>query len=146
MAPPPSRLVADCVAQSYPSNPYGSINNGVPLANGAIANFTSSSYTPTASGTSSNKPAIATATVTSSKTGGTATATATVTVTATGGASASLGHASCETNGALVCNGASQWGLCNWGTVVWQPVAPGTGCSSGKLVGTGVYAQSTSTK
>ncbi|CZT22863.1 uncharacterized protein RCC_08569 [Ramularia collo-cygni] len=40
----------------------------------------------------------------------------------------------CSTNGALVCNGASQFGLCNNGNVVWQAVAAGTTCSNGQIM------------
>jgi hypothetical protein len=32
-----------------------------------------------------------------------------------------------------VCNGETQFGLCNWGAVVWQPVAAGTKCRDGKI-------------
>ncbi|KAH0094024.1 hypothetical protein KCU96_g6384, partial [Aureobasidium melanogenum] len=42
---------------------------------------------------------------------------------------------SCSTNGALICNGPTQFGLCNFGQVVWQPVAPGTACEDGQIVG-----------
>ncbi|GAB7361163.1 hypothetical protein MBLNU230_g1196t1 [Neophaeotheca triangularis] len=38
---------------------------------------------------------------------------------------------SCTTDGAIVCNGSSQFGLCNHGKVVWQDVAPGTECNGG---------------
>ncbi|CAD0083102.1 unnamed protein product [Aureobasidium vineae] len=41
---------------------------------------------------------------------------------------------SCTTNGALVCNGPTQFGLCNFGQVIWQPVAPGTTCQDGQIV------------
>ncbi|KAI4728317.1 hypothetical protein E4T49_03964 [Aureobasidium sp. EXF-10728] len=41
---------------------------------------------------------------------------------------------SCTTNGALVCNGPTQFGLCNFGQVIWQPVAPGTACEDGQIV------------
>ncbi|TKA68920.1 hypothetical protein B0A49_05896 [Cryomyces minteri] len=40
----------------------------------------------------------------------------------------------CATDGALVCNGASQFGLCDHGFVVWQPVAAGTSCMNGGIV------------
>ncbi|GME26314.1 Chitin-binding domain 3 [Neofusicoccum parvum] len=36
-------------------------------------------------------------------------------------------------SGELVCNGTSQFGLCNWGTVVWQAVAAGTVCENGSI-------------
>jgi hypothetical protein len=38
---------------------------------------------------------------------------------------------SCSTNGAIVCNGEKQFGLCNNGNVVWQDVASGTACANG---------------
>ncbi|KEQ99545.1 hypothetical protein AUEXF2481DRAFT_25442 [Aureobasidium subglaciale EXF-2481] len=41
---------------------------------------------------------------------------------------------SCITNGALTCNGPTQFGLCNFGKVIWQPVAPGTACENGQIV------------
>jgi hypothetical protein len=39
----------------------------------------------------------------------------------------------CSPGGALLCNGETQFGLCNWGKVVWQPVAAGTRCQDGKI-------------
>jgi hypothetical protein len=39
----------------------------------------------------------------------------------------------CTTNGAVVCNGPTQFGLCNNGSVVWQAVAAGTTCSNGTI-------------
>lgn len=41
---------------------------------------------------------------------------------------------SCPTDGAIVCNGTSQFGICNFGKVVWQDVAAGTQCQDGKVV------------
>ncbi|KAI4801238.1 hypothetical protein E4T44_11651 [Aureobasidium sp. EXF-8845] len=40
----------------------------------------------------------------------------------------------CTTNGALICNGPTQYGLCNFGKVIWQPVAPGTACQENQIV------------
>ncbi|KAF2497187.1 hypothetical protein BU16DRAFT_484765 [Lophium mytilinum] len=40
----------------------------------------------------------------------------------------------CPVNGAIVCNGNDQFGLCNFGHVVWQGVSPGTQCLDGKVV------------
>jgi len=40
----------------------------------------------------------------------------------------------CPIDGQLVCNGPSQWGLCNWGKVQFQPVAAGTQCLDGEIV------------
>lgn len=39
----------------------------------------------------------------------------------------------CGTEGAVVCNGESQWGLCDHGKVVFQPVAAGTTCRDGVI-------------
>ncbi|PVH97819.1 lytic polysaccharide monooxygenase [Periconia macrospinosa] len=46
----------------------------------------------------------------------------------TGGASGS-----CSSDGAIVCNGTSQFGICNKGQVVWQAVAAGTQCANGVI-------------
>ncbi|KAM0723167.1 hypothetical protein Q7P37_001367 [Cladosporium fusiforme] len=37
----------------------------------------------------------------------------------------------CSEDGAVVCNGSDQFGLCDHGKVVWQTVASGTTCNSG---------------
>jgi hypothetical protein len=47
--------------------------------------------------------------------------------------SAGGGSGTCSENGAIVCNGATQFGLCNNGNVVWQAVAAGTTCSNGAI-------------
>ena len=48
---------------------------------------------------------------------------------------ASTGVATCSTNGAVVCNGPYQFGICDWGHVrVFQPVAAGTKCIDGQIV------------
>lgn len=39
----------------------------------------------------------------------------------------------CSPDGSLVCNGSGQWGLCNFGKVVFQPVAVGTTCQNGQI-------------
>ena len=43
------------------------------------------------------------------------------------------GDATCEPDGALVCNGPAEFGICNFGRVVWQAVAPGTVCVDGVI-------------
>jgi len=55
--------------------------------------------------------------------------------TGTTPSSPSSGNASgtCTTNGAVVCNGERQFGICNFGQVVWQDVAAGTTCSGGVI-------------
>ncbi|KAF2003834.1 lytic polysaccharide monooxygenase [Amniculicola lignicola CBS 123094] len=43
------------------------------------------------------------------------------------------GTGTCTENGAVVCNGPTQFGLCNNGQVVWQAVAAGTTCENGAV-------------
>ena len=56
----------------------------------------------------------------------------------TGAPSSSSGSAGssgqCTTDGAIVCNGSTQFGLCDHGSVVWQAVAAGTTCSNGAIL------------
>lgn len=40
----------------------------------------------------------------------------------------------CSTEGAIVCNGPNQFGLCDHGSVVWQSTAAGTQCSEGAIL------------
>ena len=58
----------------------------------------------------------------------------------TGTASGSSGTASssCSNNGAIVCNGPSQFGLCYFGSVVFQSVATGTTCQDGMIQKRGI--------
>jgi len=48
--------------------------------------------------------------------------------------SASASIATCPADGAVVCNGTDQFGVCDNGKVVWQAVAAGTKCQGGKVV------------
>ncbi|KAJ4353380.1 uncharacterized protein N0V89_005109 [Didymosphaeria variabile] len=50
----------------------------------------------------------------------------------TGGADSGSGS-TCSSNGSIVCNGESQFGLCDNGKVVWQAVAAGTKCANGQI-------------
>ncbi|KAH7038512.1 hypothetical protein B0J12DRAFT_256004 [Macrophomina phaseolina] len=52
---------------------------------------------------------------------------------AAAGSSSSGGSNGTCTSGELVCNGTSQFGICNWGKVVWQDVAAGTICENGAI-------------
>ncbi|KAH8727622.1 hypothetical protein GQ44DRAFT_92179 [Phaeosphaeriaceae sp. PMI808] len=46
----------------------------------------------------------------------------------------STGGQTCSPDGAIVCSGdGKQFGLCNWGKAVMQPVAAGTTCVGGKI-------------
>lgn len=48
-----------------------------------------------------------------------------------GGSGSSTG--TCSENGAIVCNGTTQFGICNNGSIVWQAVAAGTTCNNGTI-------------
>ncbi|EME45679.1 hypothetical protein DOTSEDRAFT_171250 [Dothistroma septosporum NZE10] len=139
---------------NYAAVPYGTLNNGVPLAmNGTAA---SGSAKPSASSSAAatstgNKGASASATgsgsaarsatMTSKASGSMITATSKVSTTSP--APAVAGRVACPAgtkDGALVCNGDSMFGLCNFGYVIYQKVALGTACRNGKIVGTGIYA------
>jgi hypothetical protein len=39
----------------------------------------------------------------------------------------------CDTDGAIVCIGSNQFGVCNWGTAVPQSLTAGTVCSNGVI-------------
>nr|AQA29299.1 hypothetical protein 6 [Fulvia fulva] len=39
----------------------------------------------------------------------------------------------CDIHGELLCNGVELFGLCQWGQVIWQSVAPGTACVDGEI-------------
>lgn len=43
------------------------------------------------------------------------------------------GNTTCTTDGEILCNGETQFGICNHGSVVWQAVAAGTKCQGGKI-------------
>ncbi len=89
-----------------------------------LITVTGTPSTPAQSTAVASKPA---ATVPAAPTGGSG---ATPT-TAPG--SGSGGSGTCTTDGAIVCNGPTQFGLCNKGSVVWQAVAAGTTCSNGTI-------------
>ncbi|KAM0702555.1 hypothetical protein Q7P35_009985 [Cladosporium inversicolor] len=52
--------------------------------------------------------------------------------TTSSGSTGSSGQ--CTTEGAIFCNGSTQFGLCDHGSVVWQVVAAGTTCSNGAIL------------
>lgn len=58
-------------------------------------------------------------------------------VATTAAAAGSTTNSACtsENDGQVVCNGESQFGLCNAGSVVWQDVSEGTVCQNGQVVG-----------
>lgn len=44
------------------------------------------------------------------------------------------GRSTCPTDGIIVCDGTSKFGLCNFGEVTFQQVAAGTKCLDGKII------------
>ncbi|KAF1981229.1 lytic polysaccharide monooxygenase [Aulographum hederae CBS 113979] len=115
-APAPSSAPAasSAPASSMASTPLAS---SVPASTLASFPAASTSKTPTSS---SAQPSIAPP----APKNGTAPATPTHT---------HCSKTSCTTEGAVVCNGSDQWGLCDHGKVVFQPVAAGTACHDGKI-------------
>jgi hypothetical protein len=65
--------------------------------------------------------------------GGTGTPAKPSSAPSTGGGSTGGSANTCSQNGAVVCNGEKQFGLCNNGKVVWQDVATGTACVNGVI-------------
>lgn len=49
------------------------------------------------------------------------------------GGNSTAGVSACSTDGVIVCNGSTQFGICNHGSVVWQDVAAGTTCNNGQV-------------
>lgn len=91
-------------------------------------------FAPGASSPAAPAPATSTATTMVTVTGpavGVPTSPAVPSVPSNG--TPSTGGNSCSENGAVVCNGPKQFGLCNNGEVVWQAVAEGTTCADGKI-------------
>lgn len=43
-------------------------------------------------------------------------------------------YGACPENGALVCNGPTLFGTCNYGSIVYHSVAEGTVCKDGKII------------
>ncbi|KAF2476428.1 uncharacterized protein BDR25DRAFT_300433 [Lindgomyces ingoldianus] len=121
---------APAVSSAAPSNPGGVFAPGASSSAAGVAPAQSTLTTlVTVTGTPST-PVQAT----SAPAAGTGTGTpASPTAPSTGGG------ATCSQNGAIVCNGANQFGLCNNGNVVWQNVAAGTTCSNGTIQKRAVY-------
>lgn len=109
-----SSLVA--VTSAVPS--YGGSGVFAPGASGAVPTGTSTTLITVTAKPTTGSPAAT----------GTASPAVPSTPSAGGG-----GSTTCTTNGAVVCNGTTQFGLCNNGKVVWQAVAAGTTCSNGVI-------------
>ncbi|KAJ9630568.1 hypothetical protein H2203_001091 [Taxawa tesnikishii (nom. ined.)] len=110
----------------------------VTVTSGAAGNYSNPvSYVPTASsGDVASVPAAATSAAAtsagSSYSSGTDSGSSSGSSAVSGSNSTSSGSSSCSTDGAVVCSSdGTQWGLCNFGKVSFQPVAAGTTCSNG---------------
>lgn len=89
-----------------------------------LVTVTGTPSTPVKTTAAASKPAATTPVAGTGASGATPT-----TAPAAGGA----GSTTCSTNGAIVCNGTTQFGICNNGSLVWQAVAAGTTCSNGTI-------------
>ncbi|KAG9205151.1 hypothetical protein G6514_008728 [Epicoccum nigrum] len=136
-------------AAAAPTSPAGGAASSAPAVSSAAA--TGGAGGVFAPGASSAAPAASTQTTlvtvtgtpsTPSKTTAAASKPAATTPAAGTGASGAAptsapaaggSSGTCTTNGAVVCNGPTQFGLCNNGSVVWQAVAAGTTCSNGTI-------------
>lgn len=94
-------------------------------AAGASTKTTLVTVTGTPSAPSVSKPAVTTPAATGTGASGAAPTSA----PATGGSSTGT----CSTNGAILCNGTTQFGICDNGSIVWQAVAAGTTCNNGTI-------------
>jgi hypothetical protein len=132
----PSALQSSAAAAIPTSNPGGVF---APSASSAAAIEPTSTMTTLVTVTASlSDPAMATSAPAASEPAASepaasepaasASAPATAVPTSSGG-----GNTGCTTNGAVLCNGPTQFGLCDDGKVVWQPVAAGTTCSNGQI-------------
>ncbi|KAF2140550.1 lytic polysaccharide monooxygenase [Aplosporella prunicola CBS 121167] len=113
-----------------------------PAASTPAAQNTGGVFAPGAANPSSTMTTLLTVTASGAGTPAASTPAAVATPAAGGSSSSSGGSSSsssgsssgtCSSNGAIVCNGTSKFGLCNNGNVVWQDVAAGTQCKDGAI-------------
>ncbi|KAF2440267.1 lytic polysaccharide monooxygenase [Karstenula rhodostoma CBS 690.94] len=121
-APVESAPVASATAAPVPTT-LATIATQAPVASAPVASAPVASSPVSATIPSSTAPANPDS---GSETGG-----------STGGSTGAAG--TCSSEGAIVCNGADQFGICNGGSVVWQAVAPGTTCSNGNVQKRSMY-------
>lgn len=135
-SPPASQPSSPAAPSSAPvmSNPGGVFAPGASSAAGAPAQTSTTLVTVTAVPSPAQPPAPV-----SPGTGAPAVPAQPSAAPAPGYGSPSSGSPSggasgtCTQNGAVVCNGEKQFGLCNNGKVVWQDVAAGTACTNGVI-------------
>ncbi|KAJ4374059.1 hypothetical protein N0V83_002798 [Neocucurbitaria cava] len=128
-AAPTSAAATSAAATAAPTSAGGVFAPGASSAPAAVSS--AAAVEPSAAPAQSTSTTLVT--VTASGTAPLAadpTGTATPAQPTSGGSS---GGSTCTTNGAVVCNGTTQFGLCNNGNVVWQDVAAGTTCANGVI-------------
>lgn len=125
-------------AASSAAGGYGSASqvSVIPATSSAAASTGSGSFVTisTAAATSAAESSVY-PTVTASSAAGVA---APSSYAAASGTASSSSGTSCSDEGAVVCNGPSEFGLCNHGSVVFMAVADGTTCSNGVISKRGV--------
>ncbi|KAL1604575.1 hypothetical protein SLS59_003770 [Nothophoma quercina] len=112
------------------TGPYTELCGGAASEGGSTGGSGSTGDSGSTGGSGSTAPA-ASASPAAPQTPATTPAPTTPQAPATGGGAS--GGSSCSENGAIVCNGESQFGICSNGQVVYQAVAEGTKCSGGKI-------------
>ncbi|KAF2643266.1 hypothetical protein P280DRAFT_394924 [Massarina eburnea CBS 473.64] len=123
----------------------GSLNDAVaPTGDCGSSSGGSDTSSPSSGASSPSSPATSAAAQPSQTGGGPTTLATSVATSAPAGTastpaatdSPSAGGGSgtaCSENGAIVCNGTTQFGLCSNGSVVYQSVAAGTQCANGAI-------------
>ncbi|KAI7217734.1 hypothetical protein KC333_g4050 [Hortaea werneckii] len=128
-AAPTSSSAGDYSASSAPA--YTS-TAATPTSAPSQSGFVTVSSAPASS---SSVPATTSAPPASSSQPSAQTTTPSTSAAAFPSSSSSPGNTSCEEQGALICSeDGESYGLCNFGSAVMQPVAPGTMCSYGQIV------------
>jgi hypothetical protein len=121
---------AAAVSSALPSNGSGGVF--APGASSALAVTSSTAVVPSAVPIASTSTTLVTVTGTPSAPSATVPlGTGSPAASSTPSTPSAGGSGTCTENGAIVCNGTDQFGLCNNGEVVWQAVAVGTTCSNG---------------
>ncbi|RMY84494.1 hypothetical protein D0864_07542 [Hortaea werneckii] len=114
-----SATVENLAATHAPSSNYDS--TGFVTVSSAAASTSSAPATTSATPASTSQPSAQTTTSSTS-------------AAASPSSSSSPGN-TCEEQGALICSeDGESYGLCNFGSAIMQPVAPGTICSYGQIV------------
>jgi hypothetical protein len=124
------------VATPSSSNPGGIFAPGASSAATAATSFATSVIATSVIATSAAAPSSAVPVAAPSSAVPVAAPSSAVPVAGTSVASAPVASGTgvpCSTNGAIVCIGSTQFGVCNWGIATPQALAAGTVCSNGSI-------------